>query len=1008
MAVAQTRPNNKSDTTLDVFMMGFVGPVYTDLFFMGAYMAAREINANASLLPDATIRVSRGITHFQYDLATVYDQVVDICDNGGHHAYFYFTLEEIIMAASLVCPQMPSYAAGSATPELDNKQLESIYYDIYAMIAQFKYFGWTKTGILFTPGSLWGQVTAIASKLFSHNGISVLTTAPIPNYDSSLSIMYYPQIKPVFEFLKSTRLQIFIAFVDTIADVMLAANRTGIAGRDYMWLTISPEYHNYDLKDRWDTPWDPAVLRGVCKPSFDTSPLYDDPYFVQWVARFSQFRNFTVTNESSLYPSLNPSRNDIYMPDDSRSFGYDDPGSNISPSITIRSSYDAMVRFARAVEKVLLVPDWRLAHPWSARLKLTRFPKKIVSDRGSTAKAYANGSISSAMTLARLTTPFEGTTPLMRAVQYTSQGSALPKLFTMQQFEGTSLFGGWGIVTADIEIDPITGEGKFMPDKAKFMWAGNRSFDDVPRDYPPIVEDYVSLGNRGTLAMLATSSALLLACLTAATWIARHAKSPQITPHSPALLIVMMVWRDGIGLAVMQLDGFTMVGRDNALACRLRPWPVVLGLTLVLTSILQRGILLLGIFQVVLYPRVTWLGNMRSAKGTVIAYTAGTLTIVLLVVLTAAAPMTSTQVYIEAFDGYRFVCDSTPTTSAIMSLITALIVIQLVAAAALAFLGRDMPDLFNTTQHVFASVVVIAVLGGICLLQGNSVKSMQTQFYFESACAGIGAVLVFVVMIASRIGTILSKLSFGDKTNLSQSTASRRLSRSVTSGDSESSDEGPRRLSASRRPNTLSRQKPKPAMQEKVQPQRTHKREYDIEVQPKTHEVVAAIKAFKSPLVMAVPMRTEGMLQQWRTAMIVLIGAPVFCLRIADKRRTSIEYLPLHRLKRIVNHTSDALVGSHQCEVVFSKRRLVLSFGDTARVRRGVVATEQQRVADERIGVQAQAWADMVARTTLALCSREANAVSDGCVVINMALKQASKRESITGKHAPHAGADSS
>ncbi|KAL2912648.1 hypothetical protein HK105_207864 [Polyrhizophydium stewartii] len=989
---------------------------------MGARMAAAEVNTNASLLPDATVAVtSVSLPLFDADPAAFYDLAVDLCDNGGYHAYFSSVLDNMAFATSLVCPNMPVYAGCINSPLFDDRhlfplfqrQIESMTQDLQIMIAQFKYFGWTRTAILFNTNDVWIKTARNARQMFSQNGISVLASIQMAEYDPSISTMYYPQIQNVFEFLKSTRLRIFFALVDQVADVMMAANRTGIAGRDYVWMTDAPDFHTPDLAERWDTPWDPMLIRGIGIPFFYTGPLFDDPYFVDWKPRFVNFTTYEITNEPYLYATLNLNQTDATLPDYPANYGYDDPVTRLIPSLFLRQGYDSAMRLALAVDK-------------------------LVADAGSTAQAYTNGSISSAMTLARLSVLFEGTRSLTGISLLSSDGNPIPDVFTWQQFDGTTPLGGWGIVTADIEIDPITGEGKFMPDKAKFMWcvslpvkqgspgvlpvcastrlltarridrAGNRSFDDVPRDYPPIVEDYVSLGNRGTLAMLATSSVLLLACLTAATWIARHAKSPQIIPHSPALLIVMMVWRDGIGLAVMQLDGFTMVGRDNALACRLRPWPVVLGLTLVLTSILQRGILLLGIFQVVLYPRVTWLGSMRSAKGTIIAFTPGTLTIILLVVLTAAAPMTSTQVYIEAFDGYRFVCDSTPTTSAIMSLITALIVIQLVAAAALAFLGRDMPDLFNTTQHVFVSVVVIAVLGGICLLQGNSVKSMQTQFYFESACAGIGAVLVFVVMIASRIGTILSQLSFGDKTTLPQSAQSRRMSRSVTSGDSESSDEGSRRLSASRRLSTLGRPQPKPREQEKVQPQRTHERDYDIEVQPKTHEVVAVVKAFKSPLVMAVPMRTEGMLQQWRTAMIVLIGAPVFCLRIADKRRTSIEYLPLHRLKRIVNHTSDALVGSHQCEVVFSKRRLVLSFGDTARVRRGVVATEQQRVADERIGVQAQAWADMVARTTLALCSREVKAVSDGCVVRSMALKQASKRASIAGKHAPHTRADSS
>nr|KAJ3399080.1 hypothetical protein HK105_005004 [Polyrhizophydium stewartii] len=203
-------------------------------------MAAAEVNTNASLLPDATVAVtSVSLPLFDADPAAFYDLAVDLCDNGGYHAYFSSVLDNMAFATSLVCPN-PDLAthlltAGPAAGSfpLFQRQIESMTQDLQIMIAQFKYFGWTRTAILFNTNDVWIKTARNARQMFSQNGISVLASIQMAEYDPSISTMYYPQIQNVFEFLKSTRLRIFFALVDQVADVMMAANRTGIAGRDY-------------------------------------------------------------------------------------------------------------------------------------------------------------------------------------------------------------------------------------------------------------------------------------------------------------------------------------------------------------------------------------------------------------------------------------------------------------------------------------------------------------------------------------------------------------------------------------------------------------------------------------------------------------------------------------------------------------------------------------------------------------------------------------------------------
>ncbi|KAL2916782.1 hypothetical protein HK105_203561 [Polyrhizophydium stewartii] len=834
VATVWAGPANKAATTLSIAVLDDNLMTLSDQYFMGARMAAAEANANTSILPDATLNVSHVMLKpFLDGQAAFYDVAVNLCDHGGHHAFFFNTKDVAAVAVGL----MPSFSTMAYDPDLQDKHLfplfhrpvNSVSQDISILIAQFKFFGWTRAGLLISENKLWTKVSGLILHAFPQHGIAVLSRVQMPTYNPQVSKLYYPQIRTTFEFLKSTRLRIFIALLNIgqAPDVMMAANRTGIVGRDYVWLLDTPEFHDASVASRWDTPWDPMLLRGVGFPFFDTTPLFDDPYFTDWMPRFVHFTTETIANEPQLYPTLDINQTDPTQQSHPASFAYDDPGDNTTPSLFVRYGYESAMRFSLAVHK-------------------------LVSDMNSSTNAFANRSILPAMTLARLTAPFQGTRPLTRVVQFTALGDPLPEAFTWQMFDGMSQVGEYGATVATVVIDMASGVATFTPDPKVFMWAGDRPLSNVPRDFPRMIDDFVAPRRTGTIAMLAMSFVIIIACLVVAALIAWHSGKEHMRPHSPMLLALMMV-----GLALLQLQGLTIVGRENTLGCRLRLWPAVLGITLVLASMLHRGAMLVGTLSAALYPNAPWVRHFGTIKGVALVLAPCVLTIILLVILTIAAPMTSTSVYIESFDGYRFVCDSTPATSALTWAIMALLAVQLISALVLALGGRTIPGVFNTTLHVFASVLVIVVLSGVCVLQGSNPTSMQTQFYFESVCAAVGAVLIFVVMVVARIGRTLGKLTLGKLMRRDQPSPVRQmtligsLETLSTSMPGLSFLASHHRLAGSRAHLDAGRAKSHAGGLHASHSWDSVKHDYDITLETKTPTVDEAIKAMRSLIVIS-------------------------------------------------------------------------------------------------------------------------------------------------------------
>eukprot|EP00842_Homolaphlyctis_polyrhiza_P001303 jgi/Hompol1/2173/HPOL_001431-RA len=257
-------------------------------------------------------------------------------------------------------------------------------------------------------------------RLFASNGISILTSIALPYYNPSLSTYYWPQIKSGFKYLKSSKLNIFVAVIDPgqILDLMMAANRSQLVGDGY----------------------DTSILHGVI--SIIYGGLLNDlssPYYISWIQRFYSFIEFTLSSptEISKYRDLNTSNLDFTASDYPGNFFFSDPGINLQPALDCMVGYDGVWTYARAWEN-------------------------MIAKNNLTGAALLDGTIKRMTTLPQITSHSQ------------------PSLFNM---------------SFDVRGDPSS--NVFL-----IAQAGNRSFDNIPPDFVPASDIFVSWKAPGVKAMI--------------------------------------------------------------------------------------------------------------------------------------------------------------------------------------------------------------------------------------------------------------------------------------------------------------------------------------------------------------------------------------------------------------------------------------------------------------------------------------------------------------------------
>ncbi|KAL2920369.1 hypothetical protein HK105_200442 [Polyrhizophydium stewartii] len=620
--------------------------------------------------------------------------------------------------------------------------VEMVSQDIMMMIAEFKYFGWQKTGVVYSATGEWPAAASLASRLFGENNIEVIASVTLPKYSGEASRLYFPQLKPTFEFLKSTRLRIFVGMIDpyNVIDTMMAANRTGIYGRDYVWIMDFPSYFSDDVQDRWDTPINLELLWSLPYPWMTVGPFFGDPLFQAWLPRFLAFGAWSVAAEPTLYPLMDVTQTDTTQQNYPDNMFFDDPGTNQLPSYFAMVGYDVGRALARTFEQLIV-------------------------DSNADGRALANGSILPALTFDRIRNAFNISRSISGVAEFTTNGDPIANPFQVWQLTGANL-NDFGTPTANVTIDPVTYEGVFSPDPSKFIWPAKRAFDDVPIDFPPIQVDQVIAKSASAIDLVVISMVVMLLCVLSAgvTYLKR------LAPSTVAIA--------GIGLAVMQADVFTLIGRQRLLGCTLRPWPLVLGLAIVLSSICAKSLHLYALIGL-RDTRLSFVTETLRSEHILAAVGIGILVALIpLAALTAVAPLTLQEVFNERTGGYSLACVGTSTTFALLSATAVWLGLLVLAIAVLAFLNRRLPEKIGYARRSSTAVAVIALIAGVCGLQTMSVTSAQLQFQYEIVCVAAGSLIVCALILWPPILKHIAMSQGKSKSGTQKSRKTNRGSRS--------------------------------------------------------------------------------------------------------------------------------------------------------------------------------------------------------------------------------------
>ncbi|KAL2916686.1 hypothetical protein HK105_203800 [Polyrhizophydium stewartii] len=888
-AVVAARASNKTANAATITIIDGSFPFAADQLLLGAYMAATELNANTSILQDVSLSINRVVMpQAERQPAVVYDMAAGLCNAAQTSAFLSFVTSGTALAVSLICPEIPHFSPASTSNALSDKHIAPLFYRNLLPLSQamavfaapIKFFGWTKVGIVYGETGIWRDAAAGIKTLLRDQGVDVLASVSMADYNPDVSALYYPQIRSSFEFLRSTKLRVFTLMVYDIAtmDALMAANKTGLIGPDYVWMTGNAPGYDPDLQSRWDTTVDPKLSQAIITTSYDISPDFDSPYGQAWIPRFVNFANQTLTNQPGLFRDVNFQQTDTTAPDYPANFFYDDPGTNQVPNAYVAGGYDAVNSLAFTFET-------------------------LITDKSATGTELCNGSLAQFYSIDRLTRPFKEQQTLFNLKQFTPQGDPVASAYTVLQFLGVDI-PDQVVDVGSITFDPVAATYKFSMNRITFIWAGNRSLDDVPRDFPPTPEDFVDIKSPSTIMAILISAAVALASLACAAIIAMR----QIAP--PTVPIV------GLGLAVTQTNVLTMIGKDKPVACAFRPWPIVLGLSIVLGAMALKAVFTL--------INTRWGAMIKSINKTHINLAVAAVVLLfgtLLAVQSATCPLRSEAVFLDWLGGFAYTCVRQGPLSALAILQITGIAFLIVAVAWLSFATRDLPEKLNDSKQTGASVGTIAMFCAVVILQSTTQASVVSQFLFETAC--VVGVSSFVCWVYLGIPIWRHMQQTADRTHRIH--VHRRVRRSAV-----------RTAQLSTESDSVS---------------------LDTSFKPFRGEIAEEQQRHAHYMTMRAMIARSVVLQQWRSSVVTLLPAPLFMIRIASEDLTEAStwlppFLPLSAISLVECGDENDAMGCRVCELAISRRRMRMWFGDS---------------------VKAQTWTDAVARLALQRLGRDAS-----------------------------------
>ncbi|KAI8928250.1 periplasmic binding protein-like I [Entophlyctis helioformis] len=727
------RSANKSETRLKFVVMGETY-LESDQLFFAARMVADEVNGRTDIMPDATIEVVRERDILAYDerSATVMDNAVRLCETPGVMGFSAELASSVVIKALSVCPMVPAFSVSAAGDQLSQKARFPLFWrytstwgqTIRASIGFFKYFGWTKVGILYMNYGNFPKVSQIYFDMFPHEGIEVAAKVSIEPYRPPG--LYYDQIRPSFEFLKSTKLRIFvvIGIGSDLPEIMMAANLTGLYGRDYVWTTPQDYASIGDIDNsRWDVPISPAILQGLTCIKNDPGTFQENAYTTAWTSRYETAINYAIANEAALYETMNVTETDPMSERYPLYMFYDDTGAWTLPSFYIRSGYDAI---------------------WS----LISVMDRVINRHNATAESMANGPLREALKLEELLAEASRRDNVLGAVHFTPNGDLSADPLHFLQYNSVYEL----VAVGRFRVNDETGLSN-LELFDNFNWTDGRRRDDVPIDSPRMVREAVMFTQVVTRVVVAFYVLASVVCVASGVYIWIFQSARGIFHRTPILLCI-----SAVGMTIALMHVFTLVGGSELPArCRFRPWPLALGLTVILSCIIAKSYRMHVIFQCVSHNTGFERRTVTVARLLhLITYTFFFM-LALLLIQSTFFPYVATDVYMHSTDTNSATClPSSLITDVFTYFIMTIIGFMIVVAATFAYINRILPNEFNDVQEITISVYIMIVLSVVGLAQGYmGTRSPTANFAVESAIVLFGVLLLIATLLGSPVVTSL-------------------------------------------------------------------------------------------------------------------------------------------------------------------------------------------------------------------------------------------------------------
>ncbi|KAJ1342232.1 hypothetical protein BSLG_003155 [Batrachochytrium salamandrivorans] len=428
------RSNNKSETTLYITKSG-MSFVDTDRFMFGMKMAVSEINVNSSLLQDVTLQINidDSIDGFSNNIASLYETAIQLCDMNNTIGFLLDMSSGVAISFEKMCPQTPAFSSISAGDALSDKKIGVVYMDYSSF-----------------PGVARAYIS-----MCSNQGIHVNAFAPMSVYTAPG--LYYPQIKSTFNYLLSTNLRVFVisGASNDIPDVILAARKAGIYGRDYGEKVNS------------------SILDGVIALGSDPGNTIASDYTASWLTRFNLSKNELLSTNMSEYKSIDRTVTDEFQEDFPLNLFYDDPGIWTVPAYSIQDGYDTVYALARV---------------WD----------NIINSNRETGSAVMNKSIASQISLPLILHALSDTNLNLRVHNLNDNGDINTSTNTLMQ----CISNGTCHDVATFGRNNVT-HALTLNLSSLFKWTGNRTQMDVPIGFPPIIYNYISISSPITIVIIA-------------------------------------------------------------------------------------------------------------------------------------------------------------------------------------------------------------------------------------------------------------------------------------------------------------------------------------------------------------------------------------------------------------------------------------------------------------------------------------------------------------------------